>query len=317
MKSRYVNWVENIGWDWCLSRQRFYGIPFPVWHCKACDEIIPATIDQLPVDPQETPYTGKCPKCGSSEIVPDTDVMDTWNTSSLTPYICYQLFNPKAASVFDPSRRTSCSSGRAENKNEAKSSAHGEENAQHSSRTMNHSSEAESFFPMSMRPQAHDIIRTWAFYTIVKAWMHNHDLPWHNIVISGHVLADSKEKLSKSKENAATSPQGLLERYPADVIRYWTASGGLGHDIAFSEGQLKIGQRLVTKIWNAFRFIHEHISVIPQEQPKTPLCITNEWFLHTATETFTRYNHILMKMNLALHLMWSKNSSGIISAIII
>ena len=112
---------------------------------------------------------------------------------------------------------------------------------------------------MSMRPQAHDIIRTWAFDTIVKAWMHEKDIPWHAIVISGHVLADTKEKLSKSKENASTSPQGLLERYPADVIRYWTAQGGLGQDIAFSEGQLKIGQRLVTKIWNAFRFIHEHI----------------------------------------------------------
>jgi len=209
MKHRYVNWVENIGWDWCLSRQRFYGIPFPIWHCKNCNKIIPASIKNLPVDPQETKYAGACPQCGSTEIVPDTDVMDTWNTSSLTPYLCYAQFNPNAESVFT-------------DKNVA------------------------DFIPMTMRPQAHDIIRTWAFYTIVKAWMHDHDLPWHNIVISGHVLADSKEKLSKSKENAATSPQGLLERYPADAIRYWTASGGLGHDIAFSEPQLKIGRRLIT-----------------------------------------------------------------------
>ena len=139
---------------------------------------------------------------------------------------------------------------------------------------------------MSMRPQAHDIIRTWAFDTIVKAWMHDNDIPWHNIVISGHVLADTKEKLSKSKDNASTSPQGLLERYPADVIRYWTASGGLGQDIAFSEGQLKIGQRLVTKIWNAFRFIHEHVSMVPESQPPNTLGITNEWLLHSATQTF-------------------------------
>ncbi len=249
MKSRYTNWVENIGWDWCLSRQRFYGIPFPVWHCVSCNYTITPPFDQLPLDPQETPYTGKCPKCASSDIVPDTDVMDTWNTSSLTPYICYALLQPDKNPL------------------------------------------SETFIPMSMRPQAHDIIRTWAFDTIVKAWMHAADIPWKTIVISGHVLADTKEKLSKSKENAATSPAGLLERYPADMIRYWTASGGLGQDIAFSEGQLKIGQRLVTKIWNAFRFIHEHVSSESPEQPKTPLGITNEWLLHTATQTFGRYTN--------------------------
>lgn len=252
MKSRYQHWVENIGWDWCLSRQRFFGIPFPVWHCKNCNTVITATLQDLPIDPQETPYKGTCTECGSADIIPDTDVMDTWNTSSLTPYLCYAQYNPAAQSVFTDKK-------------------------------------VAEFIPMSMRPQAHDIIRTWAFYTIVKAWMHDHDLPWHNIVISGHVLADTKEKLSKSKDNASNSPQGLLERYPADVIRYWTASGGLGHDIAFSEGQLKIGQRLVTKIWNAFRFIHEHVSIVPQEPPKGPLGITNEWLLHHATQTFARY----------------------------
>ncbi len=265
MKSRYVNWVENIGWDWCLSRQRFFGIPFPVWHCMSCPAVITPRYDQLPIDPQETVYTAPCPQCKGTDIVPDKDVMDTWNTSSVTPYICLQLLHPKAESVFDIPQ-------------------------------------SKEFFPMSMRPQAHDIIRTWAFYTIVKSWMHDGIIPWSNIVISGHVLADSKEKLSKSKENASTTPQGLLERYPADVIRYWTASGGLGHDIAFSEGQLKIGQRLVTKMWNAFRFIHEHVSVIDQEQPKTPLGITNEWLLHTATQTFSRYQMYLEQNEFGLAL---------------
>jgi len=265
MKSRYINWVENIGWDWCLSRQRFYGIPFPVWHCNQCKEVIASKLDQLPIDPQETPYNGACPECKSTDISPDTDVMDTWNTSSLTPYICYAEYNKNAQSVFTDEK-------------------------------------LKDFLPMSMRPQAHDIIRTWAFYTIVKAWMHNSDIPWHTIVISGHVLADSKEKLSKSKENASTSPQGLLERYPADVIRYWTASGGLGHDIAFSEGQLKIGQRLVTKIWNAFRFIHEHVSLAPEQQPSTPLGITNEWLLNSATQTFNRHNTYLNENEFGLAL---------------
>lgn len=282
MKSRYINWVENLSWDWCLSRQRFYGIPFPVWHCKKCGHVITPSFEQLPIDPQETPYKGECPECKSTDIVPDTDVMDTWNTSSLTPYICYELFNPKAQSVFDPALRQAPVSAK------ATPGTQGER--------------GQEFFPMSMRPQAHDIIRTWAFDTIVKVWMHQNDIPWHNIVISGHVLADTKEKLSKSKENSPTSPQGLLERYPADVIRYWTASGGLGQDIAFSEGQLKIGQRLVTKIWNAFRFVHEHVSVVPEEQPKTPLGITNEWLLHTASQTFASYTAYMDKNEFSLAL---------------
>ena len=265
MKSRYINWVENIGWDWCLSRQRFYGIPFPVWHCQKCQGIITPAFDQLPIDPQETVYKNECPQCKSTDIVPDTDVMDTWNTSSLTPYICFGLLTQNEGSIFDNPK-------------------------------------LKDFIPMSMRPQAHDIIRTWAFDTIVKVWMHQNDIPWHTIVISGHVLADTKEKLSKSKENASTSPHGLLERYPADVIRYWTSSGALGQDTAFSEAQLKIGQRLITKIWNAFRFIHEHVSIAPQEQPQTPLGITNEWLLHSATQTFTRYNAYLDQNEFSLAL---------------
>ena len=164
MKSRYINWVENLSWDWCLSRQRFYGIPFPVWHCTACGNVILAKQDQLPVDPQETPYAGTCPKCDSHAIIADTDVMDTWNTSSITPYICAQFYDNRIKTPFDDARIKEC-------------------------------------IPMSMRPQAHDIIRTWAFYTIVKAWMHNKTVPWKDIVISGHVLSDAKEKLSKSKDN--------------------------------------------------------------------------------------------------------------------
>ena len=261
MKSRYTNWVENIGWDWCLSRQRFYGIPFPVWHCKKCATLITPSFEQLPIDPQETPYNGACPQCKSTEIVPDTDVMDTWNTSSLTPYICYGLLNPETKSLFEI-----------------------------------------PFAPMSLRPQAHDIIRTWAFDTIVKVWMHHETIPWSKIVISGHVLADSKEKLSKSKDNAPNSPQTLLENYPADVIRYWTASGSLGQDIAFSDSQLKIGQRLITKIWNAFRFIYEHSAQTSLNQPTAPLGAPNEWLLHTASQTFARYQEYLRdnEFNLAL-----------------
>lgn len=263
MKTRYTNWVEHLDWDWCLSRQRFFGIPFPVWHCTDCNHIILADIKRLPIDPQETAYTGVCPQCHRKNIVPDTDVMDTWNTSSLTPELCYQLYNPGQESIFEK--------------------------------------DTSNFRPMSMRPQAHDIIRTWAFYTIVKSWMHFKQIPWKDIVISGHVLSDNKEKLSKSKEHKALTPEGLLERYPADAIRYWTASGSLGTDIAFSENQLKIGQKLITKLWNAFRFIDEHIKQKPNK-PQT-LGVTNEWILHQSNKCFAKYQEYLegYEFSLALH----------------
>lgn len=284
MKSRYKNWVENIGWDWGLSRQRFFGIPFPAWHCMSCKAILLADENQLPIDPQETAYPGKtCPECKSSEIKPDTDVMDTWNTSSLTPYVCASYFYGDMKSPFTDSR-------------------------------------INEFLPMSMRPQAHDIIRTWAFYTIIKTWMHHDSIPWHNIVISGHVLSDSKEKLSKSKGQKAMTPDELLAQYPADVIRYWTASGTLGQDIAFSEQQLKIGQRLVTKLWNAFIFTKDHIdayepvSVRPEaEGSKGPanLGVCNEWILDAASKTFASYesyfanNEFSLALNSVEQFFWN------------
>ncbi|MFC1842407.1 valine--tRNA ligase [Candidatus Dependentiae bacterium] len=254
MKSRYIDWVENIGWDWCLSRQRFFGIPFPVWYCQDCGQVLLADIKDLPIDPQETDYPGgKCTKCKSTDIKPDTDVMDTWNTSSITPYILYTYFNPDGVSPFEKNK-------------------------------------VSDFIPMSMRAQAHDIIRTWAFYTMVKTWMHHKTIPWNNIVISGHVLADTKGKISKSKGGGPLAPQTLLQNASADAIRYWTASGGLGKDISFSESQIKIGKKLVTKLWNAFRFIKTHITDISgQSQQKQKLGIVNEWILDEATKCFENY----------------------------
>jgi valyl-tRNA synthetase len=264
MKARYINWVENLSWDWCISRQRFYGIPFPVWHCTDCNEVIvPATKD-LPIDPQEVQLQ-VCTKCSGTNIVPDTDVMDTWNTSSITPEICYSLL-------------------------------YGEDTAFDKDAT-------KKFLPMAMRPQAHDIIRTWAFDTIVKSWMHLGDIPWKNIVISGHVLSTEKEKISKSKGNNPTDPIRLLETYPADVIRFWTASASLGTDVAFSETQLKIGQRLIIKLWNAFRFASMNLDPAYAKASADRQKITkpsnlgpiNEWLLANAKETFTNYKKSLDK----------------------
>lgn len=252
MKSRYTNWVENISWDWCLSRQRFYGIPFPAWHCTECAQPVFADIEQLPVDPQETSYEGTCP-CGSASFRPDTDVMDTWNTSSLTPYITASLKTGDLKDIFTTAY-------------------------------------TKGFIPMSMRPQAHDIIRTWAFDTIVKVWMHNNTIPWKEIVISGHVLSTEKEKISKSKGNSPLAPESLLALYPADALRYWTASGGLGYDVSFSDNQIAIGQKLLIKLWNAFRFAQPYI--LNAELPEN-LGTVNEWILHKISCCFTSYKTFL------------------------
>lgn len=271
MQSRYNDWVENLGWDWGISRQRFYGIPFPAWHCVDCGTILLAKTDQLPVDPQETPHDGPCTNCNSTNIKPDTDVMDTWNTSSLTPYICQNLFSPSTPLFSEKS-------------------------------SVDNDTQKKVTLPMSMRPQAHDIIRTWAFDTIVKTWMHHGVAPWKSIVISGHVLSDKKEKLSK-KDGNTMDPDLLLQKYPADAIRYWTASGRLGQDMMFSPEQLTIGQKLITKLWNAFRFAEPHLMEFntPHVLPAT-LGAVNEWLLHTTSACFEKYQSYLEQNEFGLAL---------------
>jgi len=264
MHTRYRDWVENLQWDWCLSRQRFYGIPFPVWYCSNCNHAKTASLKSLPIDPQQVQPETPCDACGNSTFTPDTDVMDTWNTSSLTPYICADLYEGGIENIFGKAQLP--------------------------------------FLPMSMRPQAHDIIRTWAFDTIIKTWMHHNTIPWKSIVISGHVLSTERDKISKSRGNSPMDPEHLLQNYSADAIRYWTASGALGTDIAFSESQIKVGGRLQTKLWNAFKFIKEHCAQAPTEQP-AHFDELNQWIIHSASETFTRYQQALQKneMGAALH----------------
>lgn len=274
MKSRYKDWVENLGWDWCISRQRLFGIPFPAWHCNTCFAVLLPSTELIPVDPQEAPtLLSSCP-CGSQDILPDTDVMDTWNTSSLSPYICYKLLTGNDGLSLS-------------------------------------STKLSPFIPMSMRPQAHDIIRTWAFYTIVKTWMHHGIVPWQTIIISGHVLSESKDKLSKSKDNSFMSPETLLEKYPADAIRYWTASGSLGQDVAFSEAQLKIGIRLITKLWNAFKFSHTHLDQFTDiKEVPSFFDNLNGWMLHQTTACFNQYtiyfekNEFSLALNQIEHHFW-------------
>lgn len=216
MHNRYNEWVENIMWDWCISRQRYFGVPFPVWYCKECGTPIFATKEQLPVNPLvDKPLIDEC-KCGCHEFIPETDVMDTWATSSSTPMINMQ---------------------------------YGEEKNR------------EDFLkPMSLRTNASEIIRTWDFYTIVKSFYHFGTRPWDNVMISGFVMANKGEKISKSKGNSKVEPTDLINQYSADVLRYWAGTGRLGTDIIFSDETLLRGKKLVNKIWNVSKFIEMHLA---------------------------------------------------------
>lgn len=218
MRVRYENWVNGLNQDWCISRQRYFGVPFPVWYSKKAGEegkILVADVDQLPLDPTLVAPKGYT----MDEVQPETDVMDTWATSSLTPQI----------------------------------NAHGINSE--------YSVDAERFkklYPADMRPQAHEIIRTWSFYTIAKSMLHANSIPWTNLMISGWCLAADKTKMSKSKGNVVT-PKALIVEKGADSVRYWASNSKLGVDIAYSEEIFKIGNRLINKIWNASKFVSIHL----------------------------------------------------------
>ena len=216
MQNRYNEWVENILWDWCISRQRYFGVPFPVWYCKECGEPIFAKKEDLPVNPlTDKPKIKECPNCHSNEFIPETDVMDTWATSSGTP-----LINMK----------------------------YGEKH------------NYESFLkPMSLRTNASEIIRTWDFYTIVKSFYIFGEKPWNNVMISGFVMAKKGEKISKSKGNSKIDPLEAIEKYSADVLRYWAGTGRLGTDIIYSDETLLRGKKLINKIWNVSKLIEMHL----------------------------------------------------------
>jgi valyl-tRNA synthetase len=218
MRHRYENWVSGLSGDWLISRQRFFGVPIPVWYPIDADgnvqhdqPLLPAE-DLLPIDPStDVPLGFDASQRGKpGGFIGDPDVMDTWATSSLSPQIGAQwlLDDELFASVF----------------------------------------------PMDLRPQGHDIIRTWTFSTVVRAHLEFQSLPWTDVALSGWILDPDRKKMSKSKGNVVT-PIGVLEQYGSDAVRYWSASARPGTDAAYDDGQMRIGRKLAIKLLNVSRFV--------------------------------------------------------------
>ena len=252
MKSRMVNWADSMEWDWCISRQRIFATPIPVWYCKDCGAVILPDAEDLPIDPTVDKPKHAC-ECGCEEFIPEVDVLDTWMDSSISPL----------SVVGWPDEDY-----------------------------VNH-------FPSNIRPQGHDIIRTWAFYTTLRCIALTGQKPFDDIVINGMVFGEDGNKMSKSRPEFVVGPEEVIEKYGADPLRTWAANSVPGSDVIFDWKDIKHGYRFLRKFWNAFRFISMQIfdEEVSYEDVKDNLGPIDKWILSklnnlniTVDEAFADYN---------------------------
>ncbi len=252
MKHRLDNWIKGLNWDWGFSRQRNFGTPIPVWYDRE-GKVYYADEKQLPVDPvKDRPLSA--PK--GVELIPETDVFDTWFTSASSPFLATNLVEGKPI----------------------------------------HS----QLFPMSLRPQAHDIINFWLFYSMAKTQLLQGVTPWSTVAISGWVLDPKGEKMSKSKGNVV-APQEVIQKYSADAIRFWAATSKLGDDLPYQEKDVLTGQKFVTKLWNASKFSMLHLQDHEPTERESKSAVTeafDRWLLSKlhkvikeSTESFDNYEY--------------------------
>ncbi len=234
MLLRMENWVEQMEWDWCISRQRIFATPIPVWFCSSCGKVLLPKESEIPVDPTVDVPRHPCPQCGSTDVSGETDVLDTWMDSSIS------VMN---VTGWDGTEKI------------------------------------PPLYPAQIRPQGHDIIRTWAFYSILRAASLTGYKPWENILINGMVLGEDGFKMSKSRGNI-TVPEEILSQYGADALRQWAASGAAtGSDIQFNWNDVVAASRFQTKMWNVARFALLQLKRIPYDESAPVTALVDRWVL--------------------------------------
>jgi valyl-tRNA synthetase len=235
MKKRMIDWANSLDWDWVISRQRIFATPIPVWYCKQCQEIILAEPDWVPIDPRnEPPKIDKCPKCGSTEFVPETDVLDTWFDSSIT---C-------AVHAGWPDKP-----------------------------------DWHKLYPADVHPSGYDIIRTWAYYLMVRGLALFDEKPYKSVLINGMVLGTDGRKMSKSLGNFVSTPE-VFQKYGADAPRQWATGGGAtGSDIPFRWEDVEYAWKFLRKLWNASRFAGMHLEDYNPNQKPPKLELIDRWLL--------------------------------------
>jgi valyl-tRNA synthetase len=271
MRVRYENWVNGLTGDWLISRQRFFGVPIPVWYALDSngepnfDSPLVPSHDLLPIDPSSQAPAGydESQRGVPGGFIGEVDIMDTWATSSLTPQLA-------GGWISDPEKYA-------------------------------------KVYPFDLRPQGQDIIRTWLFSSVLRSELESGQLPWSNAAISGWILDPDRKKMSKSKGNVVV-PAEPIDNHGADAVRYWAAAARLGTDAAFDEGQMKVGRRLAIKVLNAAKFALSfevpagHTEVT--EPVDQAMLLTLADVVSDATKAFENYDHT-KALELAESFFWN------------